>query len=169
MSTIKELEEKLDEAKIAHIRLEQKRHEEIEEKRQPFLDKAESAKRTVIDNYAVSLAEAVQKKESARKALDDARVAAAQAGNGAPYPIGTKLYEWKSPKWERTQRPTGKAGVIEVFTVGSPVPDGDRWNLPEPGDYALRHLKKDGTPGKRVEGWSDWLSRTWRTEAGESK
>lgn len=71
-----------------------------------------------------------------------------------PYPLGAIFAEWKKERFAaRTQPPklTGRKAVFEVVTSSTQFPDNwASYSKPEIGQYILRVLKKDGTPGKQV-------------------
>ena len=115
----------------------------------------------------------------AKAAWDAALEAKSAAGAGAPVPIGTKLFQWAEPNSYRRSVPkklTGLVGVVEVWTRTSQSPDGTRnYSLPNPGDFIIRILKKDGTPGKKFiryhehsKSWGTW-SETWLPEGVEPR
>jgi hypothetical protein len=80
----------------------------------------------------------------------------AQAGENAPYPIGTKMKCTKLVRRHGRYRgdETTIYGVVEGVTRDTvlPMTMGCRsWRKPAIGSYIVRILKADGTPGKNFE------------------
>ena len=103
----------------------------------------------------------------AKKALEDAKVAAAPSH--AKYPIGTVLLEWArhTERFSSKQFPlqlTGVRGVLEVFTAESAWPENQRWSRPGIGDVVVRPLKKDGKPAAKCLVLGEWRTGVWLPE-----
>ena len=82
---------------------------------------------------------------------------AAEALANPRYPIGTKLFEWTIPKWERVYKLSGRIGLFEIVTPDTVRPDlGEHSPI---GTEIVRLLKNDLTPGKKYEPirWGTWL------------
>jgi hypothetical protein len=116
---------------------------------------------------------AKQKAEEAVKVEAD-RIRALESEAAMPYPVGTKLVEWKksrnawmgSREWDKS----GVVGVIEIFKAGDEVPENIRWNKPVVGQIVIRYLKKDGSKAARVEIWNDSYMRIcWLPEGMKPK
>lgn len=105
---------------------------------------------------------------AASDAVAAAKEQAALDGKCAPYPIGTKLYEWESQDWSGSRwSQTGNVGVIEVWTAESERSANNTYSLPSRGDYCIRVLKADGTPSKRVITMA--LANNWHPEGWKPK
>lgn len=83
-----------------------------------------------------------------------------------PHPLGTKLVEWKRPRYSSIGKlsKTGKVAVLEIFKEGDLIPDNIRWSKPPVGMIVLRILKKNGTRSSRVEEWYDSCKYYWLPE-----
>jgi len=101
----------------------------------------------------------------ARKAEKE-RLAMESAADRLPYPVGMRFRRWKYVKpldlvcgqWmERTD----DVAVMEIFGPDSDLPN-NVVGKPNVGDPALRVLKKDGAPGKRVIPWRNNMG--WHKE-----
>lgn len=110
--------------------------------------------------------------EEAVKAEAD-RIREIESKASLPYPVGTKLVEWKIGRnaWEssRDWSKTGVVGVMEIFKAGDEVPENIRWNKPVVGQIVIRHLKKDGSKAARVEVWNDYMRVCWLPEGMKPK
>lgn len=100
--------------------------------------------------------EANKEAYAAREALDEAKENEAMTGKDLKHPIGTRMLEWRAPKYgyayDQTKKPTGLVGVIEVWTRDSESPDNfSNYRIPHRGDAAIRILKKDGAPSRKFE------------------
>lgn len=104
----------------------------------------------------------------ASQRLADAREAESLAGKDAPHPPGTKLYEWKRSGWASLSelKPTGRVGVLEVWTAASEIMKNQIKYPPARGDFVIRVLKADGTPGKQIIRHSfemeSWHKEGWK-------
>ena len=116
---------------------------------------------------------AKNKAEEAVKAEAD-RIRALESEADMPYPVGTKLVEWKrsrnawmgSREWDKS----GIVGVIEIFKADDEVPENIRWNKPVVGQIVIRYLKKDGSKAARVEIWNDsYMRKCWLPEGVKPK
>lgn len=96
------------------------------------------------------------------------RVRRAKSMVSLPWPVGTKLVEFEPPRGgslDKKMVPTGEKAVLEVYEDGDPVPMNARWHRPSPGQVVLRLLKKDGTPGTKVECWNSYaMVNRWYAE-----
>jgi hypothetical protein len=102
------------------------------------------------------LAQALEKKLTAKKVWEEARDAAALSATLATpreIPLGTRVEEWSAPKgwgYSREKKSTGRRGVLEVITATSEHPDNvPSYRRASVGDVVVRILKKDGTPSKK--------------------
>jgi hypothetical protein len=99
--------------------------------------------------------------------LDPAKVQEAISTDRGPYKIGTMLVEWTRGNrygFSTINHPiemTGRKGIMEVWSSDSIRPSNLRWTLPHPGDYVIRILKADGTPGIKFESRSWEMSNEW--------
>jgi hypothetical protein len=113
---------------------------------------------------------------AAAKAATKAKEQRALSGATSQIPLGTRMVHWErvrglSSAWE--QKPSGKKGIVEVLTTGSPLPDNKRYGLPKPGDVIIRFLKKDGSKALGcidVDSWdakSHWLPEGQKPKEGK--
>lgn len=156
-SRIKELTKARDEAEQRHSRTLAMKRDEIAQRMEAFRERTEFEAGLKHDP---SIEAAADRAHAARVALDEALEARALTGEGAPYPLGTKLYEWERKKWAREWALTGRVGVMEGFTRQSEQPDSLQHGRARIGDYVVRVLKKDGTPSKLYINrfhWRNWL------------
>jgi hypothetical protein len=110
----------------------------------------------------------------ARVRYEAALVEEAKAGDGAPYPIGTVMCEWdlEGSSWDRKRKfvPTGKRGVVEVWTRESVVSAAlGRYSWPDPGTFIIRIFKKDGKPGTAFVKLGSWRADGWHPEGKAPK
>jgi hypothetical protein len=105
----------------------------------------------------------------AKEAWEDAKIEQAAQDEKA-LPVGTVLVEWKRSGYYGggPSKPTGRKGVVNIWTRQSDHPGNLRWGLPEVGDRYIRVLKKDGTPSRNFEKLSDWKA-SWLPEGTEPK
>lgn len=95
---------------------------------------------------------AAQTLSAAVKACEDEAERVAMTGEHLQYPVGTKLFEWKTERWGRVMRKTGKVGVTEIFTRESVVAGNvPSYRVPAIGKEIIRLLKKDGTPSSKFD------------------
>lgn len=102
----------------------------------------------------------------AQERLTKAQDAAAQAGEGAPAPLGTVYYFWDTVREYDSvkrvsvyvRRITDKRAVLESIRPDSQHAENADWrNHAKVGQYVLRLRKKDGTPSKKyVMVTSEW-------------
>jgi hypothetical protein len=115
--------------------------------------------------YGAQLAAARKAHADAEAALqtEQDRIALATASERLPFPEGTVVEQWLGTGWMNrgTPQPTGKLGRIEVFRKGD-VWVGAGYRQPSIGSPVLRHLLKDGKPGRKVDVWSDWMKGQWK-------
>jgi len=81
------------------------------------------------------------------------------------FPVGTKVKreERVANSWYRgakSTEPTYQYGLVEVFSVDSARPDGNRW-CPSKGEVIVRLLKKDGSQSKKYEAVGGWSRDQW--------
>ncbi len=102
----------------------------------------------------------------AEVAYNEARFAVGvEKAHASATPPGTRLVEWSTGtgwSYQRHElRPTGRTGIVEVWSHDSEHRDNIRWGLPETGDLIVRVLKKGGGRSRdfaKLDGWrSDWL------------
>lgn len=102
--------------------------------------------------YGPTLRHLMDEYSAANEALTAAKTEAALAGEGAPVPLGTVLYEWERPyrRWDRTAQPyakTGKTAVLEAVTPESRFASNISYGLPQVGEFILRLRRADGKVG----------------------
>lgn len=132
-------------------------------------DRERAAKATIEAEAAPIFAERINAAQkalaAATQAYEDTKIAEAQAGVDAKYPIGTKMAKWRrkyrysygsdNPWTEQT----GDFGIVEVITRESQHPanfaDYSRASL---GSIVIRKLKKDGTPSAQYVKFHDWYA-----------
>jgi hypothetical protein len=135
--SVKTLERDHERAVNALRKLESERDIELHKLRDAALEKIDAE---IEARFGPAVEAAAVAAYAARSALEDARVQEAQTGKDAPYPIGTIM----------VHHPDGLRGRIEVFKQGDDYTGSD-WRKPQIGAFVIRHLKKDGTPSKRLE------------------
>lgn len=93
------------------------------------------------------------------------------SGADAPYPLGTKLYEWDRPGRGKPFTLTGRCAVVEVVTRKSQYhfPENAKWGLPNLGRCFARILKKDGTLSKQFIRECDFAALHWLPEGEKPK
>ena len=99
------------------------------------------------------------------------RIRAIESLGSLPYPLGTKLIEWKRPRFSCIggMSKTGKVAVLEILKEGDSIPDNIRWSKPRIGSIVLRMLKKNGTRSSHLEEWYDLYKCYWFPEGVEPK
>jgi hypothetical protein len=168
---IAELEKQADQAKheLYCIRSEQSQYQVKREHEFRELLCAETA-----PLFDAKIEAALTVKLEADKRLAEAREAEALTGEGAPYPLGTILYEWVREYRYHDNSPmrlSGRRGILEAVTRESLFPVNMRsYSLPSVGSFIIRLLKKDGTTGKQFENpykWETWLPEGQKPKASE--
>lgn len=85
---------------------------------------------------------------AAQRAANRAKESLALSGKTARIPLGTRLIEYQLVRDFTTSKqkltPTGRLGLVEVLTEGSPLPGNRAHGLPKLGDVIIRVLKKQG-------------------------
>lgn len=162
--SIEQLEAALEEAERDYYTLESERNS----KRNKLLSEAEGKINSAINaEYSERQDSLRAALRSAKDAVNAAREARALSGAGAPYPLGTKLFEWENQdRWNRKMVPTGKIGLIEAITSTSEHSGTDSvWRRADIGSYVIRILKKDGTPSKHYIKCTSWEAKNrWLPE-----
>lgn len=118
--------------------------------------------------YGASFSEAATVARDANLAYYAALEEHAKSGAGCSVPPGTKMIEWgqTQQRWAAAtgpRKPTGLTGVVEVVTRAALHGARASYSHAEVGEFIIRHLKKDGTPGTRY----DRFSRPWTAKYGE--
>lgn len=118
-----------------------------------------------LEEKSESLAQLLALRREAIERFNQAVEQEAMSGEGAPYPLGTKLYQWHRPGrgWDRRSLVrSGLVGIMSVWTRMSEYPSNVKYRIPSSGNFYVRILKADGTESKQfsgsVEGWhtEDW-------------
>jgi hypothetical protein len=86
-------------------------------------------------------------------------LAAANEERNAAENAETKEHEWTGRLVELRNRAEVKRGIVYTYRHGDQKPSA--YFSPEPGQPMVRLLKKDGTPGKRVEIMRDHYKCKW--------
>lgn len=76
-----------------------------------------------------------------------------------PYTIGTKFYQTIENKWTGKRDFSGETGILEIFKEGD---TSATKYPPKPGTLIIHFLKKDGTPGKYIQVWSNSSPYSWK-------
>lgn len=135
----------------------------VEAERSAFLAKRRrDAEEEADQQFGARLDAAREMAQAARLAELAEKDRIAKTGEGAPFPLGTKLCKWENKETSRFSRKYAwekvADGVMEAFTTESDGPANLRYGAANVGDFVVRVLKKDGTPGARYERIGD----TWR-------
>lgn len=99
--------------------------------------------------YDGKINDAFRERFVTKEAFEKAREEYALAGASSPYPLGTRMLEWKNARsvehgYAYRMMTTGRVGIVEVFTRESPLAKNTGYHAPQPGDVVLRVLKKAG-------------------------
>jgi hypothetical protein len=116
---------------------------------------------------------------AAKKALGQAELALKEAvSNAASHPWeGKKVYRSipiYASKWSSKQTGTKRVyGVVEVFRLGTVFADNtSSWSRPSLGNAFVRLLKKDGTPGVKIDrdrGYGGQIANCWHLAEEETE
>ena len=117
--------------------------------------------------FASRVSEASAAARAAVGAVEAEKERIALSGDSAPLPLGTRLEEWHQDRWSKTESRTGRVGIFEAITATSEHMSNKVWGRAKRGDYVVRLLKKDGSPAKKYERWTDYVARVWRPKAGQ--
>lgn len=142
------------------------RYQDLRHERGRRLDKAVDEARARVVAETPEVEAALAELQAAQERLLAERDRIARLGTGGKYPVGTKVELWGYPRrgrYGRGERELMARGVVEAFTTDSVQPDSQRWGRAKVGDWVVRRLLKDGTPGKVVEVFrGDDLPYEWR-------
>jgi hypothetical protein len=146
--TIDALETAASNAHYEHYRLCRERDDKITRLVSEYRLKVSAEVSEEYKDRVEQLAEAERVAKAAEVAAKDA---AAKQGVDARCPIGTILTRWKWNRWANAHRgsyeKTNERGAYDVITSESNHPANIRWGRARIGQYVVRPLKKDGTPG----------------------
>lgn len=120
-------------------------------------DEIEAASKAIRERYALPLRNARQARSNAIDALNDAAII-----EGQSHPMLGKrvLRTIRNGRWGRGPA-SDQFGVVEMFSRESVLPDNfPIWRHPNMGAPIVRILKKDGTPGVKIEK----LTAEWKAE-----
>lgn len=112
-----------------------------------------AARQAVEAKYEGALSDARRERARATAAKEAADIAAAQT-----HPLAGKRVQRKVRKSGWSRDLVDQLGVVEIFTRESAVPLNQRYMRQSIGDPIVRLLKKDGTPGLKIER----LSPEWK-------
>lgn len=119
-----------------------------DEKRQLIHAFRERVEREVDLKHAEKIQALCNASVAASKAALAAKQSLALSGKTARVPLGTRMVEWELVRDYTTSkhklRPSGRLGLVEVLTEGSPLPGNRAHGLPKIGDVIIRVLKKQG-------------------------
>jgi hypothetical protein len=168
MTTLEELQQAYNDASWKHIAL-------VSAKSDEENALIAAVRKEMSDKHDAGIGAAAKVLMEARKALqaEEDRITLEEAKGRAPYPVGTKVYEWElQGDWNnnrhgysREAHLTGRVGRVELVTRDVVILDTMTWSRPSVGTYIIRLLKKDGTPSKRFERRPDWTR--WLPEGVE--
>lgn len=109
---------------------------------------------------------------SAKLAMDTEKSRLALAGEGAPWPVGTRLTKqervhdkYYSPYYSpmATPRYDTLFGVLEAVTSETQFPDNlGKGNIPPIGEFIVRLELKGGKLGKKFERPYNWVASGWK-------
>jgi hypothetical protein len=117
------------------------------EKKDRLIDEVNQSLEAEFNEVIIALSAKV---DEAKKLLDEERSRIAKASQDHPYPLGTLMYEYNVGKLDRKKFKTGKEGIFEIVTNETQFPANIAYRK-EIGKYIVRVLKKDGTPGLKIE------------------
>lgn len=155
--TLKKLEDAHTFTKVAHQGL------------VDYIDELKAKEAARIDaEYAEKLAAAKQRRETTGARVDAEKSRLALAGEGAPWPVGTRLAKRKlihSGYYNRVAAPRYNIlfGILEAVTSATAFPTNTAYySLPPIGKYIVRICTKDGTPGKKFELLTEHEQSQWK-------
>lgn len=164
----KELTQRLQETAK---KLQQARHalNLADNKRESHINKCVEEARLKATREAIELfQEDIREKREAVKELqalhDDLASQLAQSAHDAPYPLGTRMIETKTPSFSIRGKsvPTGRVGIVEPVTKDTIHPDNlGSYTRADIGSYIVRILKKDGTPSKNYVRFTKNYANKW--------
>lgn len=109
--------------------------------------------RQLNEEYGERLKALSTARRDAKEAWEAERERIALEEGTGPYPVGTVLCEWDKKgrlgEDKSIRVLTGRKGIVEVVTRNFVMPDNLSYGKPDIGQYAIRLLKKDGTPSKQ--------------------
>lgn len=160
---IEELEKAERDARAALRELEDLRDAFIREETAKARDKWNSQHAEELETIRSRVVAAISNLTSAKESQ-------AMSGDGAPYPLGTQLVEWKRPSTygPAPMKLTGRKGVVEAITRESEHPNNRSCSRAEIGDFVIRVLKNDGTRSKQYETFVGYRSQ-WLPEGKKPK
>lgn len=155
--------EKLKELEFRISSLEKERKFDIEqlvkEKVEPLLEQAKQV-RLNIDNliynkYKDILSELHKEKNQIKTIVDNFKI---EDAGDLWYAKGTIVSLWKMPSgWSSAKKyeKTTLKGIVDIYDGTQELPSIPTWRLPKKGDVIVRHLKKDGTIGLKLDRMSE--------------
>lgn len=164
MTKIETLYEKIEAAGIA-VRI--LKHA-IEAARREEIRRAEDEFDSACLPLKSKLKDLEMEERAIQEEIDRAVEAESREKDNAPFPIGTKLYEWKKGRWHFDKyKKTGQVGVVDVWGVDTKFPENMRFH-PLVGRYFIRILKNDGTESLKFAEFGSYRS-LWFPEGQEPK
>lgn len=161
--SIKDLEEAARNAAIAHNAADAARA--AKERQLKSIEHAR-IEALMAAEFGATIEQLWQTRHAADMAVLAAREARALAGEGAPYPLGTRMVEWEwVPRGSALRMVNGRIGIFEAVTSASEHPGNlASYSMAKIGDYVIRLLKKDGARSLQyvTMGWD--MRNRWRPE-----
>ncbi len=118
----------------------------------------------VSARYGVQLRASNEAIGLAQRQLSEEKERIALTGDGAPYPLGTRLVQWEWPRWGGKPAPTKHMGIVDAITSKSEHPANVRYGRAQIGQYVVRLIKKDGTTSSKYHLWRDYMKNSWLPE-----
>lgn len=164
MNAVEKIQLAARQARRAYAELKEKRDEE---KRKRLSLASEAINSDLANVYGEKLSALYDAQLAAEQAERDALTTRALSGEGAPFPLGTKMAEWsRGYSHSHALKLTGKVGVIEAVTEQSEFPENmGSWRRPAIGSFVIRMVKKDGSKSlKTVSAGGSDFRYYWRPE-----
>ena len=125
----------------------------------------------LYEEFGVELEDARREQAKAKKEYQEAVDMVSLERVRLDYPEGTILVRWGTGRNPVDFKPimikSNDRVIIQVYRRGDVLPLGIRWGKPNVGEVILREIKKDGTPGKKVELWKTDMKKYWLPEGQE--
>ena len=160
MSEIERLENAVQKARNAEQAMQQKRAEKRRRLLNAEVDRIDAELAAEYGDRLKTLHEA---RYAAEQIMLAAKEKAALKGDGAPWPVGTRLQKWaKRSRWESEYHPLEEFGVLEAVTRELKFAENrSGYSIPAVGTYIIRLEKKDGTLGLKFVVPGRWGAE-WR-------
>jgi len=138
----------IDELKEAFVKAQQDEWKTIRARNDEVL----AATRRIHAEWNDRVRQVMEARANANRALSEAQAAAGS------HPWEGKRVRRAVKKWRSYHNETiEQTGIVEIRRLDTVMPAGQRYGLPDMGEWFVRLTKKDGTPGTRIEtektGW----------------